>query len=102
MITNLIGECLSCGKPKEPSQDCSCGWTGRITGRIKKPEKTIRFRLTLTVDIDLQGEADSDILPRLHQIAASAIDNGRTTGDGPAILQEHWIKTERIGEIVRH
>jgi hypothetical protein len=52
--------------------------------------KTVKFRLTLDVEIDPQGTSKADLQQHMHQIVRDAVNNGTITGETPATVEKYY------------
>lgn len=58
--------------------------------------KEKKFRLTLDVTFDPQGETVLDLKHRLTQVVRDAVNNGTLTGDSPATVEHYDFSVKEI------
>lgn len=58
-----------------------------------------KFRLTLDIDVEMDGTEPVEILQRLRELADFGMDRGLLTGDLPAYVVEYEVVAEEFKEI---
>lgn len=58
--------------------------------------KTLRFRLTLDVEFDPQGETAEDLRRRMHSVVKDAVNNGILTGDSGATVEHYNFEIKQL------
>lgn len=63
--------------------------------------KTIKLRLTLTVELDPQGETQATLERNLNQVVRDAVNNGTLTGETAATVEKYFFTVEKVTDKIK-
>ena len=58
--------------------------------------KTLKYRLTLDVEIDPQGTSPDDLKWNLKQVVNNAVNNGTLTAETPATVEKYDYSVKQL------
>ena len=62
----------------------------------KPKKKLLHLRMTLDLEVDLQGVDIEEVKSRLYRMAKTAYDNGTFTGSSPATVEHYACSVREV------